>query len=56
MVQESMLETLKTLKKILEEEKQILINNEGKEIEQIVSKKEANIKILEDAEIEDNNK
>lgn len=56
MVQESMLETLKTLKKILEEEKQILINNEGKEIEQIVSKKEAIIKILEEAEIEDNNK
>jgi len=53
MVQESILDTLKTLKEILTEEKKALIKNENQKIQQFVSKKEELIEELEAAEIED---
>src|SRR5699024_701005 len=56
MQQELLLDTLTELKNILIEEKELLINNENKDLQKIVSRKEHIIDQLETAEIKKDNK
>lgn len=56
MVDDSVIEILKQLKKILLEEKEALIKNEGKVIQELVTKKEVLIEMFEKVEINNDDK